>query len=106
MLLGGQSHYATFLLRMSPTFHAGEAGTDDSGHFCERLSILEILRSVTTTIFQLRRTTMGSHKLSYGASSITSSITAQFSLGCLEVRVLQNCDGGPERLPRFRPIEC
>jgi hypothetical protein len=49
-----QGRDATFLPRTPPTLHAGETGTDKSGHFCERLLFLEILRSGMTTSFQLR----------------------------------------------------
>ena len=68
MGLGGQGRHAAVLPRTLPTLHAGETGTDKSGDFCERLPFLEILRSTTTTSFQLRRTAFGSHKLPYGAS--------------------------------------
>src|SRR5438552_16898812 len=81
MGLGGQGRDDTFLPRTFPTLHAGKTCTDESGNFCERLPFLEILRSATTTSFQLRHTAFGSHKLSYGASSTVGSITAQFSLG-------------------------
>ena len=80
MGLGGQGNHATFLPRAFPTLHAGEACTDKSGNFCERLPFLEKLRSATTTSFQLRRTAFGSHTTSYGASSTLGSITAQLSL--------------------------
>ena len=79
--LGGQRLHTT--CAPSPSSNASRWKDSrrqvDSG-FCERLPCLEILRSTTTSSFQLRRTALSSHKRSYGASSSFGSFTAQRSI--------------------------
>src|SRR5690606_9429030 len=102
MGFGGQRRLAILDTGPLPAFDAGNTHPDKSGGFCERLPCLEILRSTTTSSFQLRRAAFGSHYSYYGASGGVGSIAAQFSIKgptrlqparwppCLCVSVLNN----------------
>src|SRR5690606_34369960 len=85
MRLGGQRRLTTLGPGPLPAFDAGDTHPDKSGGFCERLPCLEILRSTTTSSFQLRRAAFGSHNSYYDASGGVGSIAAQFSIETRDV---------------------